>query len=192
MKRRTLLKSIVAAPALAAVPRPAPAQASAAAPDNFNLSLTAPDAVAQPGQHFFSAEQSAALEHLGDILIPRSGDRPGSKETNAPKFLEFLVSQSPQDRQALYRNGLDHLNSEASKLYGKPFAALTAAEAKPIMKPLEAAWTYFGPSDPFAQFLLAAKEDVLRACVNSPAYATAMSAITRGSSGMNYYWFPVE
>ena len=198
MRRRNLLKTLMAAPALAAVPAPAaaqapaPAPANAGSPDNFDLPLTAPDAVAQAGQHFFSADQSAALEHLGDILVPRSGDRPGSKETNAPKFLEFLISQSPQDRQTLYKNGLDHLNNEASKLYRRSFAAITPGEAKLILKPLEGAWTYAGPSDPFAQFLLAAKEDVLRACVNSPAYATAMAAITRGSSGMNYYWFPVE
>lgn len=194
MKRRNLLKSMLAAPALAAVPAPAAAQTSsgAAAPDNFNLALTAPDAVAQPGQRFFSREEMAALEHLGDILVPRIGERPGSKETNAPKFLEFLISQSPQDRQALYRTGLEHLNSEASKRYGKSFAALHAGEAKPILQPLEGAWTYAGPSEPFAQFLLAAKEDFLRAAVNSPAYAAAMGANTRGSSGMNYYWFAVE
>ncbi len=193
MKRRNLLKSMIAAPALAAVPRPAAAQASSAAsPDNFNLPVTAPDAVAQPGQHFFSREQMAALERLGEALVPRTGGRPGSKETNAPRFLEFLLSQSPQDRQMLYKSGLDLLNSEASKLYGKPFAALHAGEANPILKPLEDAWTYAGPSEPFAQFLLAAKEDFLRAAVNSPAYATAMGANTRGSSGMNYYWFPVE
>jgi len=200
MKRRNLLKSMIAAPALAAVPAPVAAQApaygnkdsAAGSPDNFNLPVTAPDAVAQPGQHFFSREQMAALERLGEILVPRAGDRPGSKETNAPKFLEFLISQSPQDRQTLYKNGLDHLNSEASRLYRKAFAALSAEEAAPVLKPIEAAWTYAGPSDPFAQFLLAAKDDVLRACVNSPTFAIAMAAHTRGSSGMNYYWFPVE
>ncbi|MEP6540549.1 MAG: gluconate 2-dehydrogenase subunit 3 family protein [Bryobacteraceae bacterium] len=196
MKRRNLLKSMLAAPALAAVPIPQPAAAQSSAPgaspDNFNVPLTAPDAVAQPAQHFFSRDQMAALENLGGILVPRSGDRPGSKETKAPKFLEFLISQSPLDRQQLYTNGLDRLNSDASRLYNKSFAALSAQEVKPILKPLEAAWTYAGPSDAFAQFLIAAKEDFLRACVNSPAYATAMAAVTRGSSGMNYYWFPVE
>ena len=200
MKRRNLLKSMMAAPAFAAIPKPAAAQApaygnkdsGAASRDNFNLPVTAPDAVAEPGQHFFSRDQMAALEHLGGILVPRSGERPGSMETNAPKFLEFLISASPQDRQMLYKIGLDHLNSEAARLYRKSFVALNAEEAKPILKPLEGAWTYAGPSDPFAQFLHAAKEDFLRCTVNSAAYATAMGANTRGSSGMNYYWFPVE
>lgn len=200
MKRRNLLKSLIAAPALAAVPKPVAAQApeygnkasGAGSPDNFNLQLTVPDAVAQPVDHFFSRDQMAALECLGDILVPRIGDRPGSKETNAPKFLEFLISKSPQDRQMLYKNGLEHLNSEANRLHRKAFATLNAEEAAPILKPLAAAWTYAGPSDVFAQFLLAAKEDVLRACVNSSVYATAMAASTRGSSGTNYYWFPVE
>ena len=97
--------------------------------------FTAPDAVAQPGQLFFSSDQMAALEHLGELLVPRIGDRPGSKETNAPKFLEFLISKSPQDRQTLYKNGLDQLNSEATRLHRKAFATLNAEEAKPILKP---------------------------------------------------------
>jgi hypothetical protein len=200
MKRRNLLQSLVAAPALAAIPKPVAAQTAAyaskngtpASPDNFNLALTPPDAVAQPGPHFFSPQQRAALEHLGNILVPKMGDRPGSQEANAPKFLEFLISQSPTDRQTLYKNGLDRLNAEAARLYQKPFAATSAEQAKPILKPLEAAWTYAGPSDPFAQFLQAAKEDTLRASVNSQAYATAMASVTRGSSGLNYYWLPVE
>src|SRR6185295_10106065 len=115
MKRRKLLQSIIATPALAAIPKPVAAQnatyaakdSTIGSPDNFKLALTSPDAVAQPGQHFFTREQIAALEHLGDILVPKSGDRPGSQESNAPKFLEFLISQSPADRQTLYRSGLD-------------------------------------------------------------------------------------
>src|SRR5215217_3728840 len=115
MKRRKLLQSIIAAPALAAIPKPVAAQTTAyaskeASPDNFKLALTPPDAVAQPEPRFFTPPQRAALEHLGDILMPKVGDRPGSQEANAPRFLEFLLSQSPADRQALYKNGLDHLN----------------------------------------------------------------------------------
>src|SRR5437588_13099315 len=163
MKRRNLLQSIIAAPALAAIPKPAAAQtagytnkeAGAGSPDNFKLALTPPDAVAQPGPHFFSPEQKAALEHLGDILVRKTGDRPGSRESNTPQFLEFLISQSPASRQASYKNGLDRLNSESARLYGKPFAAISVEQAKPILKPLEAAWTYAGPADPFAQFLQA-------------------------------------
>jgi len=196
MKRRKLLQSILAAPALAALPRPVAAQSSATAspsagsPDNFNLAITAPDAVGQPDPHFFTPPQRSALEHLGDLLVPKVGDRPGSREANVARFLEFLISKSPSERRTLYTAGLDRLNSEAARLYQKPFAAISAGEAKPILKPLEAAWTYAGPSDPFAQFLQAAKEDVLRASVNSPAYAAA--ANTRSAGGLNYYWLPVE
>ncbi len=200
MKRRKLLQGMIAAPALATIPITAAPQTTAygnkdsstGSPDNFKLALTPPDAVAQPGHHFFTGDQRAALERLGEILVPKIGERPGSRETNAPKFLEFLIAESPQDRQTLYRNGLDRLNNDAQRMYQKPFAAISTDQATPILKPLEAAWTYAGPSDPFAQFLLAAKEDVLRATVNSQTYATAMAAVTRGSGGLNYYWFPVE
>jgi hypothetical protein len=194
MKRRNLLRSMVAAPALAAIPRPAAAQTNKvnSTVENFNVPVTGPEAVATAKPQFFPASQLAALENLGNLLVPKWGERPGSQESAASQFLDFLISHSPEERKLLYTNGLERLNSEARRIHKKTFAALTASEAAAILKPLESPWTYAGPADPFAQFLLAAKEDFLRASVNSPAYSRAMAATTRGSSGVNYYWFPVE
>jgi hypothetical protein len=126
------------------------------------------------------------------MLMPAVDERPGAKEAAAAEFLDFLISQSPVDRQQLYRGGLDKLNSDSRRLHGRVFAALTDEQAAPILKPLTAAWTYDGPSDPFAQFLLAAKEDVLRATHNSREFVTAMSQRSRGFSGTGYYWLPIE
>lgn len=186
----------MAVPALSALPAPAqtPAlpRAAGSTPDNFNVASVAPDAVARPNQQFFSKEQMSALKRLGEILVPKVGDRPGSPEANAAEFLDFLISQSPQDRQMLYRNGLDRLNVDAQKMHEKPFAALSPDQAASILKPLNEPWTYGGSPDLFAQFLISAKEDFLRATVNSRAYATALAATTRGAGGMNYYWYPIE
>ena len=69
MKRRKLLQTIAAAPALAAVPRPAPAQTtmlSTATPSTkLSVDSVSPDVVSQPVHRYFTAEQYAALKRLG-------------------------------------------------------------------------------------------------------------------------------
>jgi len=102
------------------------------------------------------------------------------------------VKESPADRQALYRGGLDRLNAEAKRRSNKAFAQLTAAEAKPILSPLNAAWTYTPPTDPFARFLREVKDDLLQATVNSRQYAQAMSRRSRSAAGINAYWLPLD
>lgn len=190
MKRRRLLQSLAALPAIQAIPLSAQTAAPSPAADTFKVTVTGPDAVAQSTCHYFTVEQRAALENLGDLFMPKMGERPGAKEAETAAFLEFLISQSPADRQELYRSGLDRLNSEANRLYGKPFGGIGGEQAAAILKPVTIPWTYNGPADPFARFLIAAKEDFLRATANSRSYA--LSGNTRGSGGSNYYWLPIE
>ncbi len=194
MKRRRLLQSLAALPAVGAIPLPAQ-NASALSPSaaaNFAVTLTQPDGLALPNQQFFTAEQRSALVRLGEVLVPKAGDRPGAIEAQAAGFLEFLISQSPTDRQTLYREGLDRLNAQAKTAGASGFHSVNEDQAAAILKPLAGAWTYAGPEDPFAQFLIAAKDDFLRATINSRAYAEALAANSRGAAGTSYYWFPVE
>ena len=166
--------------------------AAQSAPENLTLKIAGPDTVGQPVTRFFTPDQFAALRKLGELLAPPFNDRPGSGEAAAAEFLDFYVSQSAADIQKLYRDGLDRLNSEAHRSQSMPFAALTSSQAAPILKPLSEPWTYAGPSDAFAKFLIAAKEDLMRATTNSRAYTTAASATSRGGGGLGYYWLPVE
>jgi hypothetical protein len=186
MKRRSLLQSIAAA----AVPLPLGAQSPG--PEKQEFVTTGLSEVGQAIPRFFSEEQFKALERLAAILMPAADGRPGAKQAAAAEFLDFLISQSPVDRQQLYRGGLDRLNSDSKRMHARQFAVLTDEQAAPILKPLTGAWTYDGPADPFARFLLAAKEDVLRATHNSHEFVTAMSQRSRGFSGSGYYWLPIE
>ena len=165
MKRRRFVQSIAAVPVL-----PAAAQ---------QLAVTGAEAVAEGGRRFFSAEQYKALQALCDIVMPKNGTVPGAVEAEVPAFLDFLISESDRERQALYRNGLD-------KLKGLP------ANADTLLAPLTQSWTYKGPADPFARFLREAKDDILRATLNSRPYAQAMSARSRSAAGMDAYWLPLD
>lgn len=142
--------------------------------------------------HFFSAQQFAALRKLSDILMPPMNGAPGALDAKAAEFLDFLIGASPVDRQQLYRAGLDALNAGAATRYLKPFAALDATQAGVLLAPMHARWTFEPPVDPLARFLVAAKQDVRTATVNSREYNTANAGGGRRTGGGGLYWYPLD
>ena len=193
MKRRDLLKSMAALTAAVQAPEavvaqqppspPVPEQASAAA-----LPLSQAEEAADPVAGFFSAEEMAALQRLAEELVPRTRT-PGALEAGAPEFLDFYLGQSDSERQNLYREGLRRLNAEARRRFGEPFARLGVSQIEPLLEPLRQPWTP-QPADALAAFLRAAKDDLMRATMNSRQWALAVEG-RRRSSGATY-WYPVE
>ncbi len=155
------------------------------------LEIASLDVAGATTPRFFTAAQFVALSKLCDILMPALNGMPGALETDAPAFLDFLISKSPIERQQLYRTGLDTLNANAQRQFKKPFAELDATQASSLLAPLREAWTYVPPTDAFARFLREAKADVRTATINSRAYATAGAAGRRGG-GTGQYWYPID
>jgi gluconate 2-dehydrogenase gamma chain len=193
MKRRAVLRSLLAAPSVAMLPSVAPAQeVKATSPEIPKTLTTEADAASDAVVKTFNQAQFAALRKLGGILMPASDAAPGASEAGVAEFLDFLIGVSPPDRVTLYKTGLDRLNSEAQQRYHKSFGEITVEQAEPILAPLHAPWSYRGPSDSFAKFLLAAKSDLLAATANSREYITVVSQRRRGAGGVGQYWYPVE
>jgi Gluconate 2-dehydrogenase subunit 3 len=186
MRRRQAIQALLGAPAIAAIPLPAQAQ------EMPKLATANTEAVGDAVARFFSASQMAALRRLGDLVVPEASGRPGASAAKAAEFLDFLLSQSPSDRQALYRTGLDRLQTDARNRSGAAFENLTAQQADAILMPMHAPWTYAEPADPFARFLRAVKEDLLTATINSREFAEAQTAAGRRGAGIGTYWYPVE
>jgi hypothetical protein len=184
MRRRRVLQSLAALPALAAL--------DGQQQETPKLATAAADAVADGVRRYFSAPQYAALQKLGDLLVPAAAGRPNASQAHDAEFLDFLISQSPADRQSLYRDGLDRLQSGAQARYGKPFEQLSAEQAVALLAPIEQPWTYAPPADPFARFLHAAKDDFIQATVNSREFAEAQTVAGRRAPGLGMYWYPVE
>jgi hypothetical protein len=113
-------------------------------------------------------------------------------EAGAAEFLDFLIGVSPPERGALYKTGLDQLNKEAHQRYNRSFGEITPEQADPILAPLHAAWSYRGPVDAFAKFLLVAKHDLLTATANSREYVAVVSQRRRSGGGVGQYWYPIE
>jgi hypothetical protein len=216
MKRRRFVTAIAAAPAVPALLGQVPAQNNAPRPPApppqdpttppAPLNRTPPAAAELPKldysiaddagdmqPKFFTAAQFAALRKLGDILMPSINETPGALDARAPEFLDWLLSQSPAERQALYRTGLDQLNEQATKRFSRMFAEVDAKQAAELLAPLRESWTFEEPADPLARFLRAAKLDVRTATLNSREYASAASSGgRRGAAGIGLYWLPLD
>ena len=211
MKRRKFVQNLLVAPvapaALAAQqikPQPTP-QANAPAPvvprqrpEVPKLAVTQADLTSQPDRHFFTAEQFAALEKLGSVLMPPIKGNPGAVEAGAPEFLDFLVGVSPEDRQNLYRDGLDGLNAQAQRHFDKAFGDLNSPQADAIIRPLLVArfWSKNLPADPMKNFMAQVHDDLRTATANSREWAAAEAASGRRQRGFNrsigYYWKPID
>ncbi|MEP6537014.1 MAG: gluconate 2-dehydrogenase subunit 3 family protein [Bryobacteraceae bacterium] len=196
MKRRHFVQSLIAAPAVpaalvaqdAAKPVPPPAVPAAA-----KLETGIADEAGSMVPHFLAAEQLFALRKLGDLILPSLNGAPGAAEANAAEFLDFLIGQSSEDRQRLYRAGLDELNSQAASKFNKSFAHLENPQAETLLAPLRAAWTYEPPADPFARFLREAKQDIRTATMNSKEWVTAAASTGgRRGGGIGLYWYPLD
>lgn len=188
-----MIQSVLGVSAASVLPSPLVSQPPVpVVDDNAKLVLNAADTIAGTVTRFFGAEGFTALRRLGEVLAPARQNLPGAVEAEAAEFLDFLIGQSPADRQTLYRDGVAHLNREARSRFGKSFADVSLSDADSILAPLRQPWTYEPPADPFARFLRAAKEDFLRATVNSRQWAAAASGRSRGGSGLNTYWLPIE
>jgi hypothetical protein len=166
-----------------------PARAAVELP---KIEIAIPDVAADPMPHFFTPQQFSAFRKLCGILMPSTKSAPGALDAKAPEFLDFLLSESSEDRQQAYRAGLDALNSQANKQFKKPFADLDDSQADTLLSPLRQPWTYEAPADPLARFLHAAKQDVRTATVNSREYSAAGAATSRRAFGGGLYWYPLD
>ena len=200
MRRRGFVKALAAVPAapvlLAQQPaaQPAPAQPPAPSDEIPALKATVPDAAADMMPRYFTPSQFSALRRVSDLLMPPMNGAAGALDSKAPEFLDFLISESPAERQTLYRSGLDALNQQAQQKFQKPFADLDATQADSLLSPLKQPWTFDEPSDPVAAFLRAAKQDVRIATTNSREYSSAAPAGggRRGFAGAGLYWYPLD
>src|SRR5712671_223791 len=123
MKRRRMIQSVLGVSAASALPLSLFSQQQKSAQvleEHRKLPVSAADAVAEAAHRFFDLDAFRAFRHLGEILVPPRQNLPGAMEAEAAEFLDFLISQSPVDRQTLYRAGVVQLNAHAQSRFGKP------------------------------------------------------------------------
>ena len=185
MKRRRFIQALAAAPAAPAL-LAQQVQSSAQTPapaEPAPLAFAAPEEGADPILGFFSARQMATLRRLCDLLVPGAPGAPGALDAHVPEFMDFLIGDSPADRQQVWTRGLDALESQSQGLFRKPFADTDTTQADTLLAPLRQPWTFETPADPIARLLAVAKQEVQTATVNS---------YERRRTGGGLYWLPVD
>jgi hypothetical protein len=188
---RLLLSQQTANPAL---PPPAPV------PWTLGLNPKTPlprtevvDGIAETEQRFFSATQMATLTRLCDVLLPPIGDKPGALQAETPLFLDFLIGSSPAPRKNVYTNGLNWLDIESRKRFQKPFANLDNGQADAILKPWLRTWmSDHPPTEPHADFINIAHEDIRTSTINSKTWSDAASSDVGTPTNAGLYWYPIE
>jgi hypothetical protein len=211
MKRRAILRSLISIPAAVSIPANAfsqqkeekaavrekgiPAGPPVVAPGPSETPVTPvvrADAAAGMMVRTFNAEQFAALSKFSELVAPSQEDVPGAREGDVPEFLDFLIGDSPQDKIHLYKQGLDRLNAEARRRYGKPFGDIDSNEAKPILSSLNQPWTFHDSGELLPKFLRTARGAIVNATLNSRSYIIAVSQSRRSRQGSGLYWYPIE
>ncbi|MCX6612357.1 MAG: gluconate 2-dehydrogenase subunit 3 family protein [Acidobacteria bacterium] len=189
MKRRKFFASAVAVPAAGTLlAQQGPPGQQTELP---KLEIGTADDVASMQPKYFSASQFAALSRLAEILVPTPEAGVGAKEAKAAEFLDFLIGQSPADRQQVYLKGLDALIAQAKQKHQSSFEALSEAQANSLLEPLRKPWTYEPSSDPLTRFLQTAKADVRTATQNSKEFNRNGGGGARRPGGVGMYWYPL-
>lgn len=151
------------------------------------------DVVADGDLKFFTAAQMATLSRLSEVLVPRVGDKPGAIEAETPAFLDFLIGTSPDTRKKLYTGGLTWLDAESVKKHKVAFAKLSDAQADEVLQPWLRTWMNdHPPTEPHADFVNIAHDDIRTSTVNSKAWSDVVSAKTQPSTAVSLYWSPIE
>lgn len=186
MKRRKFFASVAAVPVVnSLIAQQGPQEAP-------KLETSGADSIAAMVPRYFNASQFAALSRLAEILVPTPENGVGAKEANAASFLDFLIGQSPADRQQVYLKGLDALNAQAKQRFQKSFDQVAEAQAVLVMEPLRKPWTYEPSTDPLTRFLQTAKADVRTATQNSKEFSALNTGNSRRFGGVGLYWYPLN
>jgi gluconate 2-dehydrogenase gamma chain len=93
----------------------------------------------QPGKlDFFSPEQGAEVESIAAQIIP-SDETPGAREAGAVYFIDRALTTFDKERQAVYTQGLESLQSKTRELFpsASKFSGLSPAQQIQVLKAIE-------------------------------------------------------
>src|SRR5262245_1685988 len=126
MKRRDVLKVLLAAPAATFTWTDAEAAQAAAA-------AQAARATAKPFvPKFFTASEYKLVRTLVDIIMPKDERSGSATDVGVPEFMDFMMIDQPT-RQVAMRGGLAWLDVECQDRFDKIFVDCTEAERTAVL-----------------------------------------------------------
>jgi hypothetical protein len=140
LKRREILKGVVAGAGAVAAP--------ATAQHHQHAAGQAPAAAAWKPL-LFDAHQNETVIALSEVIIPAT-DTPGAKEAKVNEYIDLILHDGPPERRNSFLAGLAWLDGYAIRQHSKPFVRLTAEQQTAILRALDGAKD--GPLKPGADF----------------------------------------
>ena len=126
MKRRDILKILLAAPA--ATFSWTDAEAAQAAAQAARAATTAKPFVPK----FFTATEFKLVRTLADIIIPKDERSGSASDAGVPEFMDFMMIDQPT-RQIAMRGGLAWLDSECQERFDKTFLDCIETERTAVL-----------------------------------------------------------
>lgn len=128
MKRRDVLKLLLAAPAVGFTWTDAEALEAAAAAQTARAAATS-----QPfAPAFFTDAEFSIVRMLADIVIPTDERSGGASDAGVPEFMDFMMIDQPA-RQVAMRGGLAWLDVECQERFDKTFVDCGDAERTAVL-----------------------------------------------------------
>jgi hypothetical protein len=128
MRRRDVLKVLLAAPASTFAWTDAEAAQAAASAQAARAAATAKPFAPK----FFSAAEFRLVRVLADIVIPRDERSGSATDAGVPEFMDFMMIDQPA-RQVAMRGGLAWLDVECQKRFDKTFLNCAEAERTAVL-----------------------------------------------------------
>jgi gluconate 2-dehydrogenase gamma chain len=129
--RRTLLKTLVAAPVAAGfVWTEAEAQQAHTHAQTARRAAQRTGAAFKP--KFFTPHEYSTVRVLVDLIIPKDERSGSATDAGVPEFMDFIMTDSP-GRQTAMRGGLAWLDRECVTRHDKNFLACAAAERTAVL-----------------------------------------------------------
>lgn len=126
MKRREVLKILLAAPAATIT------WSDAEAAQAVTAAQTARAATKPFTPKFFTATEFRLVRTLADIIIPKDERSGSAGDAGVPEFMDFMMIDQPV-RQIAMRGGLAWLDSECNERFDKPFLDCTDVERTAVL-----------------------------------------------------------
>jgi hypothetical protein len=83
---------------------------------------------------FFTAEELATITIISDLIIPTDERSPGAKEAGVPEFIDLMVSESPEEIKAAWREGLKAIDEKCQRDCSTNFRSATPEQQIALLK----------------------------------------------------------
>lgn len=84
-------------------------------------------------EKFFTPQELKTVTMLCDIIIPADKKSGSASQAGVPAFIEFMMKDQPNNQTPM-RGGLNWLDNQCRKRYGKPFSECPRAQQMEIVE----------------------------------------------------------